>query len=152
MYHWLPEAFDESVCDIEARYSVFKRDYLDDPPTVFFPKRLIVNTTITEDGREEAFHHLTTTGKAGARQHDPHRCSRITWGRPVIQNRRDQHIKRWRIKQNGENRLKIAFHDFSFLIVLAEENRRVRLVTAFYPHRQHSRDKIRKEWEREAQV
>ncbi|MGA7754583.1 MAG: hypothetical protein WCB05_17250 [Candidatus Sulfotelmatobacter sp.] len=91
-----------------------------------------------------AFYHLTTTG-GEERKHDPYRCSRIQWGKPIIQRVDSPDVITWRVRQKGENRVKIALDDFQYLVVLSEESAAVRLITAFYVHDAKQRIKIKKE-------
>ena len=146
MCNWLSAPLDETACDIDERYDYFRLDFIDHPPTVFDPKSFRIDDTI-RDGREEAFYHLTTTG-GEERKHDPYRCSRIKWGKPIIERVDSCDVRTWRVRQKGENRVKIALHDFQYLVVLSEESAAVRLVTAFYVHDAKQRGKIRKESER----
>jgi hypothetical protein len=140
---WLPAPLDETNCDADERYTIFRRDYLDAPPDVFAPKPFEVDSRLV-DGREVAFLHLTTTGSA-SRTHDPYRCGRIHWGRPVVQAVYTTHVTAWRKRQSGENRIKIALRSFEYLVVLAEDGKRVRLVTAFYVHDMNQRRKLQRE-------
>lgn len=141
---WLPEVLSEENCDTQSRYAHFRRDYIESPPSNFAPKAFRVDDTIREDGKEEAFFHLTTTGGEN-RKHDPYRCGRIEWGKPVIERTDSRDIVTWRVRQKGENRIKMALQDFTYLVVVAEDNEAVRLVTAFYVHAQSQRVKIEKE-------
>lgn len=140
---WLPRPFNETDCEIEVRYATFRRDYIEQPPDVFAPKAFKIDARIRE-GREEAFYHLTTTG-GDDRRHDPYRCGRIHWGKPIIERVDSGSVQTWRIRQNGESRIKIALHNFQYLVVLAEHGASVRLVTAFYVHDGHYRKRLQKE-------
>jgi len=144
--NWLPVPLDETACNIDERYGYFRLDFIDHPPTAFDPKSFRIDDAI-RDGREEAFYHLTTTG-GEERKHDPYRCARIRWGKPIIQRVDSCDVRTWRRRQNGENRVKIALNDFQYLVVLSEESTAVRLVTAFYVHDAKQRGKIKKESER----
>lgn len=146
MCGWLPAPLDETACDVNERYRYFRADFIEQPPTAFSPKTFRIDDTL-KDGREEAFYHLTTTG-GDERKHDPYRCSRIRWGKPVIQRVDSCDVITWRVRQKGENRVKIALNDFQYLVVLSEESSAVRLVTAFYVHDEKQRGKIKKESER----
>lgn len=141
---WLPDPLDETACDIGERYGFFRRDYIEAPPDVFAPKTFEIDNNVGKDGREEAFYHLTTSGQV-ERKHDPYRCGRIHWGKPVIQQVDAAHVVTWRVRQKGEDRIKIALQNFEYLVVVAEESSRVRLVTAFYVHDGKQREKIEKE-------
>lgn len=143
MCNWLPAPLDETACDVNERYRYFRLDFIEQPPTVFDPKSFRIDGTI-RDGREVAFYHLTTTG-GEERKHDPYRCSRIQWGKPIIQRVDSPDVITWRVRQKGENRVKIALDDFQYLVVLSEESAAVRLITAFYVHDAKQRIKIKKE-------
>lgn len=143
---WLPNPLDEASCDVEERYRYFRSDFIEYPPAAFDPKIFRVDDRM-KDGKEVAFYHLTTTG-GEERRHDPYRCSRIRWCKPIIQRVDSQDVITWRVRQKGENRVKIALNDFQYLVVLSEESATVRLVTAFYVHDEKQRGKIKKESER----
>ena len=149
MSRWLPEPLDERGCDVADRYRRFRFDFIENPPTVFAPRTFRIDSTLV-DGREKSFLKLTTTGDPDY-IHDPYRCSRIHWGKVIINESGVESSPRvisWCTKQNGEKRIKIAPTNFSYLIILAVRERSVRLVTGFYPHNKHERVKLDKECRR----
>lgn len=54
----------------------------------------------------------------------------------------------WRTKAKGDRRIKVSLPDYSYLVVLSEDNTAVRLITAFWVHDEHQRAKLRKEHRR----
>jgi hypothetical protein len=141
-YAWLSALLDEP-CDETERYELFRADYIDNPPAILAPREFRVDDRRVTDGREEAFHHLTKSGKP--RSHDPYRCRRMHWGKPIVERFDRDEIVTWRRRQYGENRIKLALRDYSFLVVVAVDKTSVRLVTAFFPHGEREREKIRQE-------
>lgn len=151
MIEWLPNPLVDPPCDIASRYELFLRDYIEDPPSRFAPREFRVASQESDDGRLEIFHHLVTTGEPPNRTHDPYRCRRIHWGKPVIESTMEARTVSWRTRQHGEWRIKFSLPDYSYLVVLGEDNVSVRLVTAFWVHTNSGREKLRREHLRSAE-
>lgn len=144
---WLPECMEDASLAIDALWKIYLRDLIDDPPACFSLRRFSVDRRIVESGHEYHFEHLTTSGTA-PRTFDPYRASRLHWIKPMIEAYASPDVHAWRVRQNGERRLKIALPDYSYLVVVAEDRASVRLVTAFYPNSASTRRKIARDRDR----
>lgn len=158
---WLPDLFDLDVYDLDdptdlercldALLGVFRVDFVDASPTLIaLPVRHYTGPGCG-DGRGEAFWHLTTkeaVGSGSLRERDWDRCRRIRWPRPVIDAvaiPRD--LRFWRTTgARQKRRLKIAFADFSYVVILEERRAEAILITAFPVVFKNYRDDLRKEW------
>lgn len=151
---WLPELillaqhngdWDQYV---EVLYGHFRADFV-----VYRPKLSNKPCWITSqplsDGKEPTFWHITSDGPVEEeRVPDLRRCERIRWPRPLMEAVPCAHVHSWRVKRGSKWRINLAPTDFSYLVVVAELNNSVLLITTIFIERRHRREKLKAEWEK----
>ena len=150
---WLPDLLLFSDYDgewemyLEALYQHFCRDFVNSKPS--YPgKRWALKRYPLEKGKEATFWHLISEGQAESeRLPDLRRCERICWPRAMIDAISAGRVKVWRNQRGGEQRVLLALEDFSYVVVLADRGDYILLWTAYGVEREHTRDKLRKEYE-----
>lgn len=154
---WLPSLilFEDykGVWDlyINAVYKHFQKDFVESRP--FFQGRPIsVRFHPSYDGKGATFWHLVSEGsQESERIPDLRRCERILWPRPIIESKGFMNVKVWDTTRpwRGQNqrRVNIALEDFSYIVVIAENQRGFDLVTAYVVEKSYKRDKLRRECE-----
>ena len=150
---WLPPLVLFSDYDgdweryLDALYDWFKRDFVDSQP-VFQGRRLGLKRHPLSKGREATFWHMTSEGKdEEERIPDLRRCERIRWPRPVIEHHGDSQVKYWVTVKRKENRIHIWVQQEDYVVVLADRKGFLLPWTAFLVTRDHTRRKLRKEYE-----
>lgn len=150
---WLPQLsvfsgnLDEWEGYIEDTYTLFKKDFIYSYPT-FRNRRVGIRYYPREEGKEQAFFHLTTKGQNNHdREYDLPRCERIQWPKPLIENIDD--LKVWlsekQTKRGPRGRVNIATPSFDYLVVLEPRGEsKFTLVTAFHIELPSSRRKQEK--------
>jgi hypothetical protein len=132
---------------LDAIYAWFKQDFIDSKP-VFQGRRLGLKRYPMDHGKEATFWHLTSEGAIEEdRIPDLRRCERIRWPKPVIENHQNPRIKFWVSVKRGENRIHIWLEDEDYIVVLADRRGFLLPWTAFLVNREHTRNKLRKEYE-----
>jgi hypothetical protein len=135
----------------EVLYQHFTRDFVTSRPT-YRGHRLRLKRHPLTDGKEATFWHMITEGpNEHERLPELRRCERICWPRPMIDIVPDLKLRVWSQTRNGEVRIAIAVHDFSYVVILAERQSEDGAVyylpwTAFHVEREHRRKKYEKEW------
>jgi hypothetical protein len=76
---------------------------------------------------------------------DLRRCERIAWVREIIENFQDQRVMVWARRKGREQRHYLWLEE-SYLVVLGERGHRYQLITAFCTDREHTREKLRREY------
>ncbi len=128
-------------------YHCFRRDFIDSTLT-YQGIRLGLKRLPLRDGKEATFWHLISEGDDhNTRPPEERRCERIRWPRPVIERCPCGELRSWRNKRNGEERIVIAFDDFSYVVVLAVRTGYLLPWTAYPVEREHRRRALRKEHE-----
>jgi hypothetical protein len=136
-----------------ALYEVFDKDFMG----VVQPKccgvRVSVRKTLV-DGRPESYWHVTTeyqenqpgSNPEDKRIHDPRRCERLPWIKPMIEAAGTADAPAWftRRSRRGE-RLVISLPDFSHAVILDVRRDYYLLVTAFPVEKEHRRRKLERE-------
>jgi hypothetical protein len=125
---------------IEMLYEVFTEDFIESMPN-FKGNDVDFTGKRKDDGKEEKFWHVITTGLGyrpkgsitNERNIDIKRAERIRWIREIIENYKDPTIKYWIEKQDNQIRHYLWYGD-EFLVVLGQQHAypHYHLVTAFY--------------------
>jgi hypothetical protein len=132
---------------LEAIYEFFRQDFVASAPS-HGGRRVVLKRHPVADGKEATFWHLISEGKVEAdRLPDLRRCERIRWPRPIIEAVLHGRVRCWKNRRGHESRVVIAVEDFSYIVVLAERKAYVVLWTAYCLEREHSRQKMQKEYE-----
>lgn len=98
--------------------------------------------------KEATFWHLISEGRAEEdRTPDIRRCERIRWPKSLITFSRDNSIKCWENVRRGEPRLCLWLEGEEYLLVLARRKGYLLLWTAYLVQREHTKQKLRKEYE-----
>lgn len=137
--HW--ETFIERV------YDAFKKDFVDGNP-VYKGQKLGLKKYPISQGKEVTFWHMTSTGSDEAtRTPDIRRCERIRWPKPIIELE-DELILSWVSIKKREKRIHLWYQHQDYLVVLAQRNNYILPWTAFLVENDHTRRKLRREYER----
>ena len=132
---------------LDAIYAWFKQDFIDNKPT-FRGRRLGLKRHPLVHGKEATFWHMTSEGSDESnRIPDLRRCERIRWPKPVIEHADDRKIKCWVSVKRNENRIHIWLEELDYVVVLADRKGYILPWTAFLVTREHTRAKLRKEYE-----
>lgn len=130
---------------LDVVYHCFRQDFVEHKP-VFQGTCLGLKRHPLREGREATFWHFITEGdEHNTRPPDEIRCERIRWPRPVIEHVPCTELHCWRNKRGAEERIVIAFDDFSYVVVLAVRTGYLLPWTAYPVERNKRRDKLRKE-------
>lgn len=150
---WLPALtlFEEFGGDwgsyLDALYVLFKHDFIDSKP-VYNGVTLALKRHPVILNKEATFWHIISEGGSEAeRVPDMRRCERIRWPRPVIEYSVDSKIKIWTNERRGEKRICLWLEDADYLVILAERNGYILLWTAYMVELEHTKRKLRKEYE-----
>lgn len=132
---------------LEAIYACFKQDFIDSTP-VFQGRRLGLKRLPMTNGKEATFWHMTSEGtNEEQRTPDFRRCERIRWPKPVIESSKDPKVKCWVAVKRNEDRIHIWLEDEDYVVVLADRRGFLLPWTAFLITREHTRKKLRKEYD-----
>jgi hypothetical protein len=150
---WLPPLtlFTEYNGDWEAYlnaiYAYFKKDFIDNKP-MFQGRRLGLKRHPLTKGKEATFWHMISEGLVEEKRiPDLRRCERIRWPKPVIEHSEDSGIKYWVSVKRNENRIHIWLEAEDYIVVLADRKGYLLPWTAFLVTKNHTRAKLRKEYE-----
>lgn len=132
---------------LDAIYGWFKRDFIDSKP-VFQGRRLGLKRHPMTHNKEATFWHMTSEGMDEEnRTPDLRRCERIRWPKPVIEHTDDPKVKYWVSVKRNEDRIHIWLEELDYIVVLADRGRFLIPWTAFLVTRDHTKVKLRKEYE-----
>lgn len=132
---------------LDAIYEWFKQDFIDSKP-MFQGRRLGLKRHPMTHGKEATFWHMTSEGVDEVnRTPDLRRCERIRWPKPVIEHADDPKAKYWVSVKRNEDRIHIWLEDLDYVVVLADRRGFLLPWTAFLVTRDHTRSKLRKEYE-----
>jgi hypothetical protein len=134
---------------IEAVYSYFKADFVDDKP-VFRGTKLGLKRHPLDQGKEITFWHMVSEGSDETnRLPELRRCERIRWPRPIIEHCDDEAeiIKIWENERKGETRILLWFEQQEYLVVLAKRSTYILPWTAYPVVKDHQKRKLRQEYE-----
>ena len=153
-FDWLPPLvlFNDHGGDwetyLDVIYAWFKRDFVENKP-VFQGRRLGLKRHPVTNGKEATFWHMISEGAIeDERIPDLRRCERIRWPKPVIENSEAPRVKWWISVKKREDRIHIWLEDEDYVVVLADRKGYLLPWTAFLVTRGHTREKLRKEYER----
>jgi hypothetical protein len=133
---------------LDAVYSRFLDDWVNDPPASFDGKRVAVKRHPEIDGKEATFWHFISEGTTEAtRVPDLRRCERIPWPRPIADAIDGGRLRCWKTSRKGEERYVLALADFSYVVVIADRRSYVLPWTAYCVEREHRRRKLAREYE-----
>lgn len=132
---------------LEALYQLFCKDFVTSKP-IYEGRRFALKRHPVMDGKEATFWHIISEGEVeNERLPNLRRCECIRWPRPIIEAATSKGLKCWKNKRKQEERIIIALEDFSYVVVLADRGDYILLWTAYCVEREHSRQKLRKEYE-----
>jgi len=132
---------------LNAVYGFFKQDFVDMRP-VFRGRRLGLKRHPVSEGKEATFWHMTSEGKVESeRTPDLRRCEKIRWPRPMIEHADEYGLKVWSSIKRNETRIHIWLESEDYLVVLADRKGYLLPWTAFLVTRDHTKQKLRKEYE-----
>lgn len=132
---------------LEALYEFLRQDFIASSP-MYEGRRVGLKRYPVINDKEATFWHLISEGKVEAdRLPDMRRCERIRWPRPIIDAVQQGRVRCWKNRREHESRIVIALDDFSYVVILAQRKTYVILWTAYCIEREHSRKKIRREYE-----
>ncbi|KIC56525.1 hypothetical protein RM53_12075 [Brevundimonas nasdae] len=119
----------QNVCAnlYEEFESTFKR-----PPRLTIKNKLIAfDGRKLDDDKEEGFWHVVSRGKGDDRMFDPSRARRLCWLRSMIQGEAPGVI-RFEYHDGKTNKIYAWLEEEDYVVVLAEKQNVVLLVTAFF--------------------
>ena len=133
---------------VAAVYAVFKAGFIDSTPYLR-GRRIGLRREPKYQNREWAFWHVIQEGNVEeGRTPDLRRCERIGWIRAIIDHAHDPRVKTWNNKRGNDSGLLLWLEDQDFLVVLGLRGQGYALlVTAFPTDREHTRQKLQKEYE-----
>lgn len=151
---WLPDSlpFQGNWSGyVEEVFAIFARDFIT-TKAYFRGKEIRLRWNPTYNAKPYAFWHLVQEGQVeDDRTPDIRRCERIAWIRAIIDHADDDRVKVWENERTGargrERSVLLWLEEQDFLVVLGERNDYYLLVTAYQTNRDHTRRKLRKEYE-----
>jgi hypothetical protein len=140
---------------IESIYNRYLQDFVE-RKVYFRSTHVFVRFEPSYELKGATFWHIISEGKEESeRQPNIRRCERIGWPRAIIENPSSdvkiyETIRSWKGQQ--QKRINFILNDFSYLVVLAINGKRIDLVTAYPIERSHEREKKRREYENYLQM
>ena len=132
---------------LDVIYRFFHQEFVKSKPN-FQNKRFALKRHPVIRDKEATFWHIISEGEQESeRTADLRRCERIRWPRPMIESLESGNVVWWKNKRKEEDRILIALTDFSYVVILADRGEYVLLWTAYCVEREHTRQKLRKEYE-----
>jgi hypothetical protein len=154
MTEWLPPLVHLSDYQgdftkyLDAVYDHFKADFVD-RKAVFEGMPISLKRHPQYQNKEFIFWHVTSEGAVEEeRIPDMRRCERIRWIKPIIENANHPDVKKWENKRNGNRRICLWVENEDYLVVLDPRKDYILLWTAYMTNREHTRVKLRKEYQR----
>jgi hypothetical protein len=126
-------------------FSIFKKDFIDTTP-IFKGKRVLHNKK-NENGRPQAFVHITTEENRTSKQREIclRRCERISWIKAIIEHSDDPLVLVWEKEQKTTERTAVRTYLFlekeKFLVILQEIKYGHYMITAIYVDNPNQRRK-----------
>ena len=132
---------------LDTIYTYFKQDFVESRP-VFQGRRLGLKRHPLAHGKEATFWHMISKGQEEVnRIPDFRRCERIRWPKPVIEHENDPKVMYWVSVKRNEDRIHIWLEEEDYVVVLADRRGFLLPWTTFLVTRQHTKQKLRKEYE-----
>ena len=144
---WVPDCmyFDDYDKDFkmyeEALYEVFKHDFLDSKP-MFMGKPVQHRKYPMENGKEEAFYHITCNDYCHVKDRSPdfRRSERIKWCRAFIEKYKCEGYKCedcdgmrvWTEWYRGKLQTCILSEEYRYIVILEERDDFYLLISAYY--------------------
>jgi hypothetical protein len=149
---WLPDLLELKDCNgdwnayLEAIYAVFRVDFINSIPKFNgLPVRHRRHPLVRN--KEATFWHIIAEGNIEEeRTPDLRRCERIRWPKPVIEQARIRGIKIWKNKRGSQTCICLWVEAAEYLVVLAERDTYVLFLTAYCVSREHTKQKLEKEY------
>ena len=136
---------------INAVFAIFYHDFIETQPK-FAGAWVRCRKDPIFDGKEAGFWHSVSEGPdEDQRTPDLRRCERIAWVRKIIENALDRRVITWKRRKGREQRHYLWLEE-SYLVVLGERGRRYQLIAAFCTDREHTKRKLRREYEESRNV
>lgn len=139
---------------LAALHQEFERDFVHSKPR-WLNKRVGLKRHPEYDGKSATFWHLISEGATeDERTPDLRRCERIRWPRPMMDSHdgldpesTQAHLLWWSEQRGRDDRILLALHDFSYVMVVADRGDFVLPWTAYCVDRSHRRDKLRRRYQ-----
>lgn len=151
---WLPELIFFSDYQgnfseyIEAVYQIFREDFIENKAYFEGQKIALVRHPLLQN-KEAAFWHVTSEGKVEEeRTPDFRRCERVAWIKAIIDNSESPAVKVWENRRSNKKRVCLWLEQQDFLVVLEPRSGYTLLRTAYPTTFEHTRKKLRKEFQR----
>ena len=153
----LPSNYTDFKHYYDAVYGVFHEDFVESHP-VFEGQKVVIRRMPIENGREDAFYHVTCKDflHTQDRQPDLRRCERIHWIRKFIENYKCENkdsddcdgIKYWEAPYHNRKRVFLLSEEESYIVILEKRQDYILLITAYYIEYDRNMDKLLNEWEK----
>ncbi len=132
---------------LEAAYELYLQDFVRTRPT-WEGRALGRKRHPVEGGKEATFWHLVSSGPIeDDRLPDLRRLERIRWPRAIIDHAFETSVLVWENVRRNDQRVCLWLEADDFLVVLAKRPRYSLLWTAYPVDRDHTRRKLRREYE-----
>ncbi len=150
---WLPDLvrFEDYGGDwaryLDAAYEVYRRDFVIFKAS-FEGRRVSLKRHPIHRGKDATFWHIVSSGAVEAdRLPDLRRFERIGWPRAIIDHASDPNVLVWENTRRGDRRVCLWLPPADYLVVLAKRSTYTLLWTAYRVEREHTKRKLRKEYE-----
>ncbi len=135
---------------LDALYSAFTHDFVQSHPR-FRGRGCVPFQRPMSQGKEATFWHIISEGEEERdRQPDLRRCEHIGWVRAIIEHADTVEVKTWEKKHSkrgvAETRVYLWLEDQGYVVVLIDQQRVFRLLTAFPTTYDHTRRRLRKDY------
>lgn len=132
---------------LEATYEIYLQDFVHSKPT-FEGRTLALKRHPVSGGKEATFWHLVSSGPIeDDRLPDFRRFERIGWPRAIIDHAADPSVLVWENERRGDRRACLWLPAADYLVVLAKRSTYTLLWTAYPADREHTKRKLRAEYE-----
>jgi len=116
---------------IEALYTFFKKDFLDND-VYFNGLKIFIKTEPKKDGKEPSFWHLITEGDIEEnREPERRRCERIRWSKPIIENYNQKCILYWEKVRNNKTHIYFWLVQEQYIVILTRRKKHFMFITAY---------------------
>ncbi len=133
---------------LDATYDLYRRDLVLSRP-VFEGRRLALKRHPVARGKDATFWHIVSSGPVeDDRLPDLRRFERIRWPRAIIDHTADPAVLIWENVRRRDRRVCLWVPAADYLVVLAKRSTYTLLWTAYPVDREHTRRKLRAEYER----
>lgn len=141
--------FDGVYNDFEdSVFNAFTSAYIDND-VYFNGERLIFKSFPIEEGKPEAFWHMTSTNHMGIRYPDLRRYETVLWTKHILGIcffNKNKCNKAWRKRYKSKHRILILCEELQYIIVLEERKGYLLFITS-YPVSARKIDKFLDEYE-----